>query len=314
MFRAIIPAAAIIAVITLASIAIGDSPSVITFLEKDGRMVLSNQKVSIIWQDSTLPDMAISSDSLGFSFGNLGVLELRDTGGEYSFIGNGVVANTRTTGTQKWDHSSSKIQSDAGFQVDHSSSLPIAPTLTKSVFVSISSTISNGDVSLNGQKVHGDEVLVTVTISNWPWTNYDNVLATRLTIGADLMPDCGTGPISASGDGIKALSPYSTGGALVVDGRSHGRLNWSHEAESISSGTAMRTLVRVYAGTSVSGTDVIFVYSGAYGADRVTQSFIFQAPGGEAASTAYPGYTVPVVSGVVLVLALAVVMFRRRVA
>jgi hypothetical protein len=110
----------------------------------------------------------------------------------------------------------------------------------------------------------------------------------------------------------QALSPYSTQATLVSNSREVGSIRWNHETETVSSGTAMTTLVQVYASSSGSDTDMTFVFSGAYGADKITYSFIleaFKAPNGPGG---YPDHTIPIVSGVVVVLVLAAVMFRRR--
>lgn len=312
MNRKTIAAVLFIAVVALASTVSGDSSSPITFREWNGQMEMRNQEISVFWAKSVQPNMEIQRGILGFSVGGLDCLEVKDINRDYNFTEDQIVAKTEAKNQNTWGYSSSRILSGNGFQVDHTSPLAVTPSGSKSVSISISTVVSDRDISLNKQMIRTDEVLVTLTISNWPWVRYDDVLAGRISIGSDLMPEGETNLISGAGTGTQALSPYSMHGTLISNDREVGSIHWNHEAETVSSGTAMTTLVQVYASHAGSDTDMTFVFSGAYGADKITYSFILEAfkapndPGG------YPDYTVPIVSGVVVVLVLAAVMFRRR--
>lgn len=313
MFRKIIPVLLIIAALALSTGIRGDSTSPITFRERGDGMEVSNQELTLTWSKSSLPGLEMTAGATRIPVGGFVGYEIEDVAGDCNFTHPQVVSSADSSTVPTWRYSTSRILSEKGFQVEHVQSVPVSPGASGKVSLSISNVVSDGEVYFNGQRISRNEALQTVALSNWPWANYDNVLAVKVSIGSDIIPEGDDEPLSAHGSGVREMSPYLTSATLVSNGQSHGSIRWSHEAEILTSGSKMSTLVKIYAEPRDQGTDMMFVFTGAYGADKVSYSYILEVSGAPEGLGQYPNYTLPVVSGVVVVLVLATVMFRRKV-
>jgi len=314
-------AAAIAATFAIGLVVAEGPPPQIVYTEDGGVPLLSNGRISARWTQDLLPVVELKDGGLPFTIMLSEIVEFEDHNANGFYESSEAVLVASTTSGAPWAKRSSGFLSSHAFTVavageSEAQTIPPGPRASLTS-VGLGVTLADESVQVLGAPLEVNEAMFTFVVDSWPWVSNSNVLAVRMLVaGAQLRvgdrvvrPETPSFPVSAYDNRAE------------IEGRD-GALGYVRWPSSGSVGTVLgpsRSLAVASAGgveatdSRPAGVELTFLFSSSYGA----RSLEFSPVVGVATSSAGGAGDEPVppiLAGIAVVAALAVVMLRRRAA